>query len=664
MKNDAFISELHDIGKLVDTQALKATGIKFNGGQTFQNFDFSQLDITKPSSSSWFSQYSNEIKSLTSTKMPQLYLPDVLLTSLADEISSTISRNRRGSKDFEQRKGKSEFTAKGLHVLWNPSFYENEEKKGRQWAAFRTPEELKQMFKFINECTNPTEFFEKFNENLRLTAEDKAVPFNIIDLFTHLELTGKIYRTLRNHSKVVTENSKTYLEYNGKRASEKQEASGGRLDEPKQRGKWIFRLLFCHVKFPQTLCRLQDLNVFKMRTEQIRAFSESDKTRDYVLFFTDDYMCLFIPKNDELSICELLQPFTDKGLIIDYTEMEAELSLLTSSYEKAYSEFHALPQTNRYLKIFEKQLNAQLQPQIGPNICDSCQIREGKERIKEQVRECLCDTCYEIRDMGKPAGEYAKWEGKAAWLKITLDQDRLRKMLLELFEEYVDNSPLMNNVISADKTELKNSFRPLAVQMDFVKDYKTLLNDFKEKIYTIKDETENPTFTRDAFLYPIDGYNEFGIFKATTGKSLLAVINTFTDCLEHIFPKCLTRNNFPIRLAISIAPVKYPYQEHWRFLSEPKRTIDIQSPSERLTLNTQQYRGLNEKIGKANVALSHFLHRLIRIKATTKSDKMVMLEVYERNNRNKFSAILELLEEGLTPEQILAFYNLVQEEQA
>jgi hypothetical protein len=666
MKKAAFISELHDIGKLVDVQVIKEAGIKFKGSQTFQNFDFSQLNIAKPSSPSWFSQYSNEKISLTSTKIPQHYLTDVLLTKLADEISSTISRTRRGSKDFEQRKEKGEFTANGLHVLWNPSFYEDEEKSGYHWAAFRTPEELKRMFKFIDECTNPTEFFEKFKENLSLTAEDKAVPFNVIDLFTHLELTGKIYRVLRNHSKSVIENNKVFLEYTRKRISTKQEASGGRLDEPMQRGKWIFRLLFCHVNFPQTLSRLQDLNIFKLRTEQIKAFSENDKTRDYVLFFTDDYMCLFIPKTDELSICELLQPFTDKGLIIDYTEMEAELSLLTSSYEKAYSEFHALPQTNRYLKIFEKQLNAQLQPEIGPNICDSCQIREGKERIKEQVRECLCDTCYEIRDMGKPAGEYAKWEGKAAWLKITLDQDRLRKMLLELFEEYVDNSPLMNNVISADKTELKNSFRPLAVQMDFVKDYKTLLNDFKEKIYTIKDETENPnpTFTRETFLYPIDGYNEFGIFKATTGKSLLAVINTFTDCIEQIFPKCLTSNNFPIRLAISIAPVKYPYQEHWHFLSEPKGTIDIQSPSERLTLNTQQYRGLNEKIGKANVALSHFLHRLIGIKTTTKSGKMVMLEVYERNNRNKFSALLELLEDGLTPEQILAFYNLVQDEQA
>ena len=660
MKSEVFISELHDIGKLVDVQALKVSGIKFKGSQTFQNFDFSQLNITKPSSPSWFGQYSNETKSLTSTKIPQLYLPDVLLTSLADELSSTISRTRRGSKDFEERKGKGEFTAKGLHVLWNPNFYENKEKRGHRWAAFRTPDELKQMFKFIDECTNSTEFFERFMENLGLTAEDKSVPFNVVDLFTHLELTGKIYRVLRNHSRVVTENNKEYLEYNGKRISEKQEASGGRLDE-KQRGKWIFRLLFCQVKFPQALSRLQDLNIFKMMTEQTRAFSESDKTRDYVLFFTDDYMCLFIPKNEELSICELLKPFTDKGLIIDYTEMEAELSLLTSSYERAYREFHALPQTNRYLKVYERGLNSQLQPEIGPQICDSCQIREGKERIKEQVRECICDVCNEIREMGEPATEYAQWEGKAAWIKITLNQDRLKEMLRELFEEYIDTAQLLNNVASDDKAELKNSFRPLAVQMDFVKDYKALLRNFREKIYTTKSETGTSVFTKECFLYPINDYNEFGIFKVNLGKEILSAIETFVNCLEEIFPKCINNSRFPISLAISVAPVKYPYQEHWHFLSEPEGTIDIQSPSGRLTLNALQYRVLMEKIGSANVTLSHFLHRLTEIKASTNSDTMVQLEVYERNNRKKFPVILELLEEGLTPKQILAFYTLVQE---
>ena len=551
--------------------------------------------------------------------------------------------------------------SEGLYKLWNPEHYQ---KKGKYWAAFTDISSLKNMFQYIDSCKTYQKFFEDFKENLDMTPEDKNAPSNIVSLHTHLELAGKIFRALKKHSQLQLQNSQYVLIHNNQSITSVREACGHR-DSDKDCGKWVFQLVFCQVKFPQSLSRLQDLNIFKMRTEQVRTFSEDEKTKDYVLFFTDDFMCLFVPKDEELSINELLKPFTDKGLIIDYTEMEAELNLLTSSYERAYREFHALPQTNRHLKVYEKQLISQLPPEMGPYICDSCQIREGKERIKEQVRECLCDICNEIRqDIGKPATEYAKWEGKAAWIKITLDQDLLKKMLVELFEEYVDNSSLMNNVASGDKTELKNSFRPLAVQMDFVKDYKVLLHDFEEKIYAIKDEAGKPAFTKETFLFPIVGYNELGIFKVNSGKNVLSVIGAFIDCMKEIFPKCNILDNSPIKLAISIAPVKYPYQEHWHFLSKPKGAIEIKSSSGRLTLNTLQYRVLWAKIGKANVALSHFLHRLTEIKASTDSDTMVQLEIYARNNRNKFSVILELLEDGLTPEQILAFYNLVQEEDA
>jgi hypothetical protein len=658
MKNDAFISELHDIGKLVDKDAVEKSGIKISG-QTFGDFDFTQKGFTttdQPSSPSWYLQYEDNKKNGFNQDInSQEFLPttdsqiraNFLLTKIADGISASITRTKTPKWQAGQ----------GVYTLWNPN-----KKIAENWAAFTDLSSLKGMFKYIDSCQNHQQFFEDFKEKLVHTPEEKNAPGNIVSLYTHLELSGKIFRILKRHSRSDVQNQSNVLVYNNQPIKSMCEACGDRYGN-KAIGKWIFRLVFARFIFSQSLIRLHDLNIFKIRTEMIRDFSSAEATKDYVLFFTDDFMCLFTPRDEELPIQELLKPFTDKGLIIDYTELEAESNLLTSSYEKAYREFH-IQQPNRYLKVYEKRLNAQLQPEIGPNICDSCQIREGKIRIKEQTQECLCDTCQEIRDMGERASEYAKWEGKAAWIKITLDQDRLKEMLLELFDEYLAKSPLMNNVASNDKTELKNSFRPLAVQMDFIKDYKKLLNDFKEKIYTIKDDEENPCFSKEAFLYPIDGYKEFGIFKAPSGKSILAVINTFTYCLEQIFPKCLTIDNSPIRLAINIAPVKYPYQEHWRFLSEPKGTIDIQSPSERLTLSTQQYRDLNGKIGKANIALSHFLHRLTGIKTTTKSNKMVMLEVYDRDNRNKFSAILELLEEGLTPEQILAFYNLAQEEQA
>lgn len=657
-----FVAELHDIGKLVDKDALNnQDGVQISG-HTFHSFDFSQLGISTPSSPSWYAQFTDEVRSLASTKVPKNYRTDVLLTRIADELASAISRTWTGSKDFQNRKKRGEFTAEGIYVLWNPNYYQREKEKGKKWAAFTTRCELKEMFEFIDSCENYNEVFERFGDNLKLTPEDKSIPFNIVSLHTHLELTGKIYRILKRHSKLIEEDGKLYLEYLGNRIQAINEATGGRIDGPTQKGKkgkWIYRLVFCYINFPQSLSRLQDLNIFKKRADLIKVFSEDENTRDYVLFSTDDFMCLFIPKEDEIRIHELLEPFLKAGFIIDYKEMEAELNLLTSSMERAYERFHSLL-PSRHLKLYEKRVNLDFPPQISPPLCDSCQMRVGEERIKDQIHEHLCDICYEIRQLGEPAREYAMWEEKglkAAWMKITLNQEELLKTIYRLYEKYVDTHPAMRNVSLVDKMDLRESFRPLAVQMDFVKEYKLFLRALRNKIYETKD-SEKPIFTEKTFLYPIENYYEFGIFKLYSGKDILTILDLFCDLLEEYFPHCI--EDSPIKFSLSIAHVKYPYQEHWRFLSKPENIINIQSPgSSKLSINVTQYKMLREKIRKEDQKLSHFLYCLANIEDETRSNLTVMLEIF--NNRKKFPALLELTQKSLSVHQILNFYKLTRD---
>jgi hypothetical protein len=289
-------------------------------------------------------------------------------------------------------------------------------------------------------------------------------------------------------------------------------------------------------------------------------------------------------------------------------------------------------------------------------------MRKGNERFKEQIREYLCDTCYEIREMGEPASDYAKWEEKglkAAWMKITLDQDHLLRVIQKLFEEYVDTHLAMQGVDIKDKTALKEYFRPLAVQIDFVKDYKLLLRDFNEEIYKINDNDGTPFFTKETFLYPINDYYEFGIFKVYSGEEILKAIDLFCNLLEKYFPECL--RDSPIKLSISLAHVKYPYQEHWRFLSIPEGTINIQYlGSGRLNIDITQYKLLREKIRKADAKLSHFLHSLADIEDKTKSNITVTLEILE--NRKKIPDIFELVHSGLSIRQILDFYKVTRGE--
>jgi len=665
MNDRSFIAELHDIGKLVDRQALNQQGIQISG-HTFHAFDFSQISISQPSSPSWYAQYleKDELrppdKDLLSSQEVKKYIPDpqiradVLLVKMADGISAAISRLELYGKRIHRGQ-----VSEGVHKLWNTKFYEEKKQGGQYWSPFTDTESFKGMFYYIDSCLSYQDFFRKYDEYLRLTPEDKTAPGNIVSLYTHLELVGKIYRTLKKHSLLQLQNTQNLLLYNNQPIKSVQEASG-HIDPEKDQGKWIFRIVNCNIEFPQSFSRLQDLNVFRKRADLIKSFSEDENTKDYVLFSTDDFICLFIPREDEVRIQELLDSFLEAGFIIDYKEMEAELNLLTSSMERSYEKFHSLS-TTRHLKLYEKRANFDFSPEIRPHLCDSCQMRQGKERVKDQIHEYLCDTCYEIRDMGETVRGYAEWEEKglrAAWMKITLDQEQMLKMLHRLYEEYVDTHPVMQSVSSSDKTVLKDSFRPLAVQMDFVKDYKILLTAFNNQIYEIKDNGGNPFFTKEYFLYPIKDYYEFGIFKDYSGEEILIVLDLFYNLLKEYFPECL--NDSPIKLSLSVAQVKYPYQEHWRFLSMPKNIINIQSPgSAKFSIDMSQYKLQSEKDRRGDVRLSHFLHRLADIEIETKSNMMVMLEIF--NNRNKFPALLELTQNGLSVHQILDFYKLTRE---
>lgn len=664
MNDKPFIAELHDIGKLVDRPALKQAGIQISG-HTFHDFDFSQIGISQPFSPSWYAQYleKDELRSpdkdLLNSQEAKKYIPDtqiradVLLVKMADGISAAISRLELYGKRIYRGQ-----VSEGVHKLWNTKFYEEKKQGGQYWSPFADAQSLRAMFQYIDQCMDYQDFFRDYGEYLNLTPEDKTIPGNIVSLYTHLELVGKIYRTLKKHSLLQIQNTQNLLLYNNQPIKSVQEASG-HIDPEKDEGKWIFRIVSCNIDFPQSFSRLQDLNVFRKRVDLIKSFSEDEDTKDYVLFFTDDFICLLIPKEDEVQIHGLLEPFLRAGFIIDYKEMEAELNLLTSSMERVYGKFHSLS-SSRHLKLYEKRANFDFSPEIRPHLCDSCQLRHGKERIKDQIHEYLCDSCYGIREMGEPAREYAEWEEKglrAGWMKITLDQEQLLRTLQRLYEEYVNTHPSMQNVSSNDKAVLKESFRPIAVQMDFVKDYKLLLKAFNNQIYE-KDKDGNSLFTKENFLFPIEGYYEFGIFKVYSGGDILKVLDLFYNLLEKYFPECL--KDSPIKLSISLAPVKYPYREHWQFLSMPKNSINIQSPgSSKLNINISQYKLLKEKIRREDTKLSHFLHRLADTEIKTKSDMTVMLEIL--NNRKKFPALLELTQKGLSVHQILGFYKLTRE---
>jgi hypothetical protein len=663
-----FIAELHDIGKLVDWDDPGLIGIKPSSPRhTFHNFDFSQLGVAPPSSPSWYGQWSDSLKNLQTaggmfSGIPNEVKACVLLTNIADVLAASISRTwgKRGNVE------------EGVHLLWNPNLFQEAKQAGRTWAAVRDPDALKEMFRFIDTCPSSREFLDKYKEHLLLTPEDKSAPLNVIPLGTHLELTGKVFRVLRYHSKPVQRNGQSYLNYDGQDISQVREATGDRWHDA-QRGKWIFRLVMCAIHSPQSIVRLHDLNVLELRRTKIQEIvrgesvgGDSERQAYAVLFHTRDFLCLFLPRETHLTLREVLRPLWESGFWMECKELEAELNMLTSTGARTREQLinkHPDDQSygGRFLKLKAPAIWPDLGPVINSPICDLCQLRQGEEFIKDQVREWLCPTCRAIREMGEPAKVYARWEEDgvaAAWLKVSLDHKLLLSCLQRLFESYVDTGPGMNTLGLADRQALKEGFRPLSSQMEFVKEYEEFTAELKSSLESFTNPDGAVVLeSGENLLFPIPGYPELAVVRLDTPDILGNVLKIFTQQLRRRFPACL--DDCPIRLSVSMGNPKFPYQEHWPFFSRPQQpgmVLCIQQPGMRqIALTLTQYEALRERL--SDERLSHFLHRLAAIEATT-GETTVLFQALEQ--RKRFPQIHELMVfHRLALRQILDFYRLV-----
>ena len=218
MANQRFIPELHDIGKLVDDKLKDRIGLRGSRGRkhTFDTFDFQKFRIQQPTSPSWWGQYHHicydnnnqnwiecdrkkirtglhtsisEIDINNWNIIPQNLRFNLFLLILADHFASSVSR-------ATLELGRVQASQDGILKLWNKEFYQNEVKKGKHWAAFKTFNDLRTLFGEIQNCQSGGEFLNSYREHLLLTPEDKSIPRNVTTFYTHVELVGKIYRVL------------------------------------------------------------------------------------------------------------------------------------------------------------------------------------------------------------------------------------------------------------------------------------------------------------------------------------------------------------------------------------------------------------------------------------------------------------------------------------
>lgn len=640
-----FIAELHDVGKLVDSEALNQGNIKISH-HTFHVFDFSQIGISRPSSSSWWGQYHHEIENNQKIKdwrdIPPDFKQDLFLLILADHLASSVSR---ATAELE----KITSTHEGILKLWNKNYYKNQEKR-KYWAAFRNIDDLKILFNEIENCQSGEDFLNKYKEHLLLTPEDKNAPRNLTSLHTHLELAGKIYRVLKKTTEVVAEpDSSLSIKYNNEKVETIKEAEGGKRTTGTcevDKGKWQAKLVKCWIKFPHSFVRLDDINLLRKREQLINCIV--DYYKDESIFSTSDFITLFLQLNQNLK--EMFRPFLDHGFHIEIEETLADLGILNSILDrktlkarKSNDQERLKVLNSRATKIYKRYLLPEIPDKLKLPICDICQQNTGVEQIKGTIREWICEKCQEIRDIGEPFREYGTvWEEegiKVCWFKFSLDQSKVETWLQNAFGGYLGNY----NFKQADM--LKEEFRPLALQVDFNNDYKEMLKDFWNEFKEYQDIKK-----------PIAYYDELGVFKYSP-ELVKILIENYINLFEQYFPDCASEEKTPISLSLNITNIKYPIREHWRYFEEDKKNF----------FNIRYHKVFDEKYSKDELkdiivkainkeAPSTFLHNLVQLEEKLKSNIRIFIEVFE--NRRKYPEIHELVSRGINPSKILSLYRV------
>jgi len=640
---EEFIAELHDIGKLVDRDRLDRYQLR---GHTFEEFDFTKHKISKPVSPSWWGQYHHKMTPDDDINYWQnidaAYKPDLFLLIIADHLASSISRAlpQLGSA------GESE----GILKLWNFKFYENEKNKGKSWAAFVRDDDLQEVFKIIDEIDSPVTFLEKYRENLFLTPEDKSIPRNITSLYTHIELVGKIFRVLKKHVEIKIDNNGTFLELGGIQARSIFKAEGGNRTSGNQnvnKGQWQAKFIKCHIKFPHSFVRLQDINLLVKRAELIKFFVTTYK--DYVMFYMPDFISLFLPTGMELK--DMFKEFLNNGFYIDYIETIADLGILRSNLnfktlKARTTNDHRLLTVldNRATKVYKKNLMPEdLSEEIPPQICDICQMRPAVERIKENIREWICDNCYKVRVEGNKFNYPEGWQNqKIVWVKFSLNHDKLENWLQKAFDRYIDS---LNGL--RDKQTLKDEFRSMACHSDFVQEYIKMVKDFWQRCKDLE------------IMKPISDYDEIGVCKYS-GELVNKMIEEYVKIHDNYFPDCEGDAHSPVSLSLSISHIKYPLREHWRYFENPKGFLNIKNHNVfENTYTKEEIKWLMDKLSETEIESSHFLYKLIGLYDVLNSKVNITVEIL--NNKERHPSIYSLYSKFETsPDKILNFSRIVE----
>lgn len=583
------VPEIHDIGKLIDK---KSTGIN----HTFYSYpgDLKHLPVKNGFLWQTIEQHHCSFK-YKDEDFPRS--KETFILCIADYLASVVSRH-----------DKTKNSGFNVFKLWKSSngFKNLSESVGVQTGSKKWVEKI---VNFVNGQPNANNFLQEFEYYLKNRCEDTKT--NITSLYTHSLLTGKFYRLLLPLKDDIKEIDWTI-----------KEQVCNELNSQKE--EWTLNIIKVRVNFYQKIYRAKDMNIFKLINEFIGTikskFDDSfifsttnevvlavlnkdhfiselqDILKNYPLWLEVESMKFILQERKELSkeIKEIVKEdprviYPDPKIVLNYiglleralkSKIEKKLKndlndsippskreIIKENIVKSISN-SPLQQEINYLKESYYEANLyphDLQSKISTPICDICQMYPAEKYellTKEEVNlvtdsktgivEHLCEKCISIRKKGESLEKLSKWEDTSVmWVKITLNFNMLTKILEELYSDYLKNYGYELNV------------RPSLVT-EFQWDFDEFLNCFHRKISDEFKENKLQVISDDLYCIKIEEL-----------RAIIRILKVYNDLITKFFPKFRETTESPIKLVISESYVKFPFFEHWKYLSHPKNDIDI-----------------------------------------------------------------------------------------
>lgn len=729
-----FVPEMHDLGKLIVpgltvVPTTDGKPLKRHGAGAFGNLNWKAWKESEPTTDTWAAiRHHHDVNYgiLPAESTPDLeQRKGVFLTILADHLAATtgrvLGRELKGPEPPEDT----------VYRLWNPDFTTSLEAKP---VPITDEEKLRKAIKLVKEEPDWAGYLAEYGPNMRARAEAKDAVRRVTSLLSHSELTGKFYRVLASAVKLLDNPPRLALDEMAVTKVGGAEAKWvGRLvratvkfhQQPvRPADLGIFdRLRKCHEAF----VRAYPDNLLFASTDTLWLFlpgrnepklagvlKEYAEAGFYVecevrtdtlgrlgVWFSEEVAAQVRRdlerqrreaeqriKELEKQITTLGKHYRALGLQIGEATGDQKQRLIDErkrvhgerkDAERAKEELTQSLRALEVVGIKEPELSVaafyplDIAPAFDPPICEICQMRPGEPLQFGAATDYLCPGCQEIRKGGFSQRELSEWlgggRGQVLWLRIGLDAEQLERTVAGLFGDYVDDIQVKGKHLSEEtRARMKANLRMPALLRDFVDDYQTLLMEMENFLRGLGDPKYFARLATDTWVLPVH-----------RGRQVNQVLREYKVLIERYFPKLVPQKTVPIRLGMSIGPAKYPFYQHWRYISDPPKAVSARLVGSAalevgleglwalLAVDLHARDEQDRRVGREAYQGRTYLHRLAAIEQRSGSTGLAMavfLSDLERPRQSKVPPLLQEFKEPLQERKlrmgdILAYYKLM-----